>query len=98
MSGTGAREAATRASGRPWEVWLAHVRFADHPDVGKVRPVVIIDEEITAIVVAKVTTAEPQGRFLYCELADWRLAVRAQSGQGTAILPVSLTDKVRPCP
>lgn len=55
----------------PWEVWLAYVRFADHPDVGKVRPVVIIDERAAAIVVAKVTTAEPQERFSYCELADW---------------------------
>lgn len=55
----------------PWEVWLAYVRFADHPDVGKVRPVVIIDERAAAIVVAKVTTAEPQKRFSYCELADW---------------------------
>ena len=55
----------------PWEVWLAYVRFADHPDVGKVRPVVIIDERAAAIVVAKVTSAEPQERFSYCELVDW---------------------------
>ncbi len=40
---------------QPWEVWLAYVRFADHPDVGKVRPVVILDNEIAAAVVAKVT-------------------------------------------
>ena len=31
----------------PWEVWLAYVRFADHPDVGKVRPVVINGETQT---------------------------------------------------
>lgn len=55
----------------PWEVWLAYVRFADHPDIGKVRPVVIIDERAAAIVVAKVTTAEPAERFSYCELVDW---------------------------
>ena len=55
----------------PWEIWLAYVRFADHPDVGKVRPVAIIDERAAAIVVAKVTTAEPQERFMYCALADW---------------------------
>lgn len=55
----------------PWEVWLAYVRFADHPDVGKVRPVVIIDERAATIVVAKVTTSEPLERFSYCELADW---------------------------
>ena len=56
---------------QPWEVWLAYVRFADHPDVGKVRPVVILDNEIAAAVVAKVTTAQPQPQFAYCELEDW---------------------------
>lgn len=60
-------------SSRPWEVWLAYVRFADHPDVGKVRPVVIVDDRVTAVVVAKVTTAAPHERFSYCELRDWRL-------------------------
>ena len=56
---------------QPWEVWLAYVRFADCPDVGKVRPVVILDNEIAAVVVAKVTTAKPQPQFEYCELRDW---------------------------
>ena len=67
--------AASSASARPqpWEVWLAYLRFADHPETGKVRPVVIIDGTAAAIVVAKVTTAEPQERFSYCELADWNL-------------------------
>ena len=55
----------------PWEVWLVYLRFADHPDVGKVRPVVIIDDRAAAIVVAKVTTTDPQKRYTYCELADW---------------------------
>lgn len=65
--------AASSASPKPapWEVWLAYLRFADHPDVGKVRPVVIIDGAAAAIVVAKVTTADPQERYAYCELADW---------------------------
>lgn len=63
---------ASSTNPAPWEIWLAYVRFADHPDVGKVRPVVIIDERAAAIVVAKVTTAEPQERFAYCELADWK--------------------------
>lgn len=56
---------------KPWEIWLAYVRFADCPDVGKVRPVVILEHEIAAIVVAKITTANPQPAFSYCELADW---------------------------
>lgn len=56
---------------QPWEIWLAYLRFADHPETGKVRPVIIIDETAAAIVVAKVTTAEPQSHYEYCELADW---------------------------
>lgn len=55
----------------PWEVWLAYLRFADHLEAGKVRPVVIIDDDVSAIVVAKVTTAAPQERYSYCELVDW---------------------------
>ena len=45
------------ASLGPWQIWLAYVRFADHPEVGKVRPVVIIDDETIAVVVAKITSA-----------------------------------------
>ena len=55
--------AASSASAKPapWEVWLAYLRFADHPEAGKVRPVVIIDGKAAAIVVAKVTTALRNG-------------------------------------
>ena len=65
--------AASSASAKPapWEVWLAYLRFADHPETGKVRSVVIVDDKAAAIVVAKITTADPQERYKYCELADW---------------------------
>ena len=65
--------AASSASAKPapWEVWLAYLRFADHPETGKVRPVVIVDDMAAAIVVAKVTTADPREHYTYCELADW---------------------------
>ena len=65
--------AASSASAKPapWEVWLAYLRFADHPETSKVRPVVIVDDKAAAIAVAKVTTADPQERYKYCELADW---------------------------
>lgn len=58
-------------SPRSWEVWLAYLRFADHPEKGKVRPIVVIDGLAAARVVAKVTSAVPQPQFLYCELMDW---------------------------
>lgn len=66
--------AASSASAKPapWEVWLAYLRFADHPETGKVRPVVIVDDMAAAIVVAKVTTADPREHYTYCELADWK--------------------------
>ena len=65
--------AASSASTKPapWEVWLAYLRLVDHPETGKARPVVIVDDRVAAIVVAKVTTADPQKRYTYCELADW---------------------------
>lgn len=56
----------------PWQVWLAYVRFADHPDVGKVRPIVIIDGETAAIVAAKITSASPLPHYRYYELMDWK--------------------------
>ena len=59
------------ASLGPWQIWLAYVRFADHPEVGKVRPVVIIDDETIAVVAAKITSAQPQPQYQYYELVDW---------------------------
>lgn len=85
---------------RPWEIWLAYVRFADNPSVGKVRPVVIIDHNIAAIVVAKVTTAEPQERFSYCKLEDWQAEglLRPSRAQVTPLFLVSTADVLRDAP
>ncbi|WP_172136001.1 type II toxin-antitoxin system PemK/MazF family toxin [Adlercreutzia sp. ZJ473] len=56
----------------PWQVWLAYVRFADHPDVGKVRPVVIINRNTVAVIAAKVTSASSKPQYQYYELLDWQ--------------------------
>ena len=56
---------------KPWEVWLAYVRFADNPKTGKVRPVVMLEGLEAAFVVAKVTSAAPLDHYDYCELEDW---------------------------
>lgn len=79
---------------QPWEVWLAYVRFADHPNVGKVRPVIIIDNEMEAIVVAKVTTAQPQPQFTYCELEDWESEglLRPSRAQTTPLFRIAPSD------
>ena len=58
-------------SPQAWDVWLAYVRFADHPEIGKVRPVVILENNIVAVIAAKVTTAGNDENSLFCELKDW---------------------------
>lgn len=100
---TGSSSSTTRTSGldpHPWEIRLAYVRFADHPDVGKVRPIVIIDERVSAIVAAKVTTAVPQERFLYSELADWQVEglLRPSRAQVVSLFQVSRADVLRDAP
>ena len=100
---TGFSDSAARKSGldpRPWEIWLAYVRFADHPNVGKVRPIIIIDERVSAIVAAKVTTAAPQKRFLYCELTDWQAEglLRPSRAQVVPLFQVSRADVLRDTP
>ncbi|MBQ9001599.1 MAG: type II toxin-antitoxin system PemK/MazF family toxin [Eggerthellaceae bacterium] len=41
-------------------MWLAYVEFSDHPGVGKVRPVVVIDvvDDTCIVVAAKVTSKD----------------------------------------
>lgn len=59
----------------PGEVWLAYVYFEDHPDVGKVRPVVIVEVRGGAdvAVAAKVTSKDVGARgALAVEIPDWR--------------------------
>lgn len=56
----------------PWQIWLAYVRFADHPEVGKVRPIVVIDSDTIAVIAAKVTSAAPLDHYQYYELMDWK--------------------------
>lgn len=63
---------ASSAKAKPWEIWLAYVRFSDHPEIGKVRPIVIIDRETYAFIVAKITSAKPRANYQYHELQDWK--------------------------
>jgi mRNA interferase MazF len=84
----------------PWEVWLAYLRFADHPDIGKVRPVVIIDSSTSSIVVAKVTTAKPQKNFRYGELINWKVEglLRPSRVQTLPLFRLTDTDLLGDCP
>lgn len=45
---------------KPGEIWLAYVEFLDHPGIGKVRPVFVIDveSEMCIAIAAKVTSKD----------------------------------------
>lgn len=60
------------SSPNPWEIWLVYLHFADQPQRGKVRPVVILDS-CNTIIAAKITTAEPHDQFSYYELKKWKM-------------------------
>ena len=57
------------------DVWLAYVEFEDHPGIGKVRPVVVIDvrNELCVVVAAKVTSKDlrSDGSGHCIPIIDW---------------------------
>ena len=38
------------------DVWLTYLRFTDHPEIGKVRPVVVVDIVDDSVVALKITS------------------------------------------
>lgn len=50
----------TSPSPRPGEVWLAYLHFSDRPELGKVRPVIVLEADGAALVAvaAKVTSQD----------------------------------------
>ncbi len=59
----------------PGDVWLTYLRFADHPETGKVRPVVVVDVEGDDILALKVTSKSPRP-----ESGDLRVADIGRAG------------------
>lgn len=59
------------------DIWLAYVEFSDHPGVGKVRPVVVVDvqESRCTVVAAKVTSKDlrSDGSGKCVPIIDWDL-------------------------
>lgn len=59
------------------DVWLAYVEFSDHPGVGKVRPVVVVDVSANACIVlaAKITSKDlsTDGSGKVVPVIDWQL-------------------------
>ena len=87
-------------SPQAWDVWLAYVRFADHPEIGKVRPVVILENNIVAVIAAKVTTAGNDEKFPFCELKDWAVeGLRKPSRvQVAPLLEIQMQEILREAP
>lgn len=60
---------------RPGEIWLAYVEFLDHPGIGKVRPVLVIDvrKETCIAIAAKVTSKDlrEDGSGKCIPIIDW---------------------------
>jgi hypothetical protein len=59
---------------RPFDVWLVYLRFADRPQAGKVRPVVVVGARQGVIAVAKVTSKPHLPGTGDVPIAAWRHA------------------------
>ena len=46
-----------------WEIWLAYVKFFDRPDEEKIRPVLIINEEVCFVLAYNITSHKPRNNF-----------------------------------
>lgn len=71
-----------------WDIWLAKVEFEDVQDI-KIRPVVVIKEDIVYVLSIKLTTHEPRYSFS----GEYRLQFWKESGlkcQTTARLTKTL--------
>ena len=58
---------------RPGEIWLTYLHFSDKPELGKVRPVLVVDaqQDSTIAVALKVTTKAPHDGRACMALDDW---------------------------
>ncbi len=58
------------------DIWLAWVEFSDHPGVGKVRPVIVLDvqDNRCLVIAAKVTSKDLQadGSGKCLPIIDWQ--------------------------
>mgnify|MGYP002623203337 CR=1 FL=1 len=58
-----------------WDVWTADVEYEDAPGIVKNRPVLILDDEQSIALVAKITSHEPRDGFEgEYAIAFWKLA------------------------
>jgi hypothetical protein len=75
-----------------WDVCLAYVEFADHPGIGKVRPVIILDatsRELEVLVI-KVTSHAPRDSSYEVVLQDWQAAGLLKPSTARCMPPIVL--------
>lgn len=65
---------ATMMHIKPWEVWLASVRFEDQPNQSKKRPVVVTSAGEIFVLALKVTSHSPRLVWGEYALTEWRFA------------------------
>jgi len=44
---------------QPFDIWLVYLHFVDHPQTGKVRPVLVVGAKEDVVAVAKITSKPP---------------------------------------
>lgn len=74
-SWTTPRTTSTTTDDRPkkYEIWVAKVYFDDHPDRGKNRPVLILEDNLAFVLSFKITTHAPRNDFPgEYSIVNWR--------------------------
>lgn len=59
---------------RPFDIWLVYLHFTDHPQTGKVRPVLVVGVKEALIKVAKITSKPPQLDTSDVAITQWQQA------------------------
>ena len=59
---------------RPSDIWLAYLHFADRPQTGKVRPVLVVAVKDDVIAVAKLTSRPPEPGLGDVGIVGWQQA------------------------
>ena len=58
----------------PFDVWLVYLHFMDHPETGKVRPVLVVATKKDVIAVAKITSKPPAPHAGDISITRWQEA------------------------
>jgi len=57
-----------------FDIWLVYLRFIDHPNTGKVRPVLVVGISDDVIAVVKITSRPPEPDTGDVPIVQWQQA------------------------